>query len=275
MLRQAIDLPGVGNARELGGYAAGAGRVRDGVLIRTAGLGKVTLEALKRLRDEYRVQYVVDFRMSAERRALPDPVIDGAENLGLSVVEMDDFAIPEGVDPSLIKVLTEPGADRMVLFETSYAYGMLGPQVYVDFLLGERGKRAYAAFFQALLRLDEGRALLWHCTDGKDRTGCAAMLVLGALGASRETVLADYLLTNEYNASVVDAVRGQAEALGMPAEKADAFVFMCGGVVERYMVQAMETLEERYGGVTGYLADELGVGESELAELRRKFLVTS
>ncbi|MBQ6256673.1 MAG: tyrosine-protein phosphatase, partial [Clostridia bacterium] len=49
-------------------------------------------------------------------------------------------------------------------------------------------KAGYSQFFQALLALPEDRALLFHCSQGKDRTGCGAMLILFALGVDEETV---------------------------------------------------------------------------------------
>ena len=39
--------------------------------------------------------------------------------------------------------------------------------------------------------------MLFHCSGGKDRTGVAAMLILLALGASDETIYADFVQTNE------------------------------------------------------------------------------
>jgi protein-tyrosine phosphatase len=118
---------------------------------------------------------------------------------------------------------------------------------------------------------DKG-AVLWHCTDGKDRTGCAAMLLLSALVASRETIMEDYLLTNEYNAAVWIAVRQKAEACHMPPVKRDAMLFMSGCVEESYMEYAIDLLEKRYGDVTGYLKDALGIGSGELHALREKYL---
>ncbi|MBR3159847.1 MAG: tyrosine-protein phosphatase [Atopobiaceae bacterium] len=272
MFKQQIDLPGVNHARELGGYAIGNQRIKSGVLIRAGALTNAEPEALARLRDIYHLQTLVDFRMSTEQQNNPDPEVPSARRIQLPVMEMEDFAIPEGIDPRYLELLNDPVGNRMRLFDISYEYGMLGPQVYVDFLLSERGKVAYRGFFQELLALDDGRAILWHCTDGKDRTGCAAMLVLSVLGASRQTVLSDYLLTNEYNESAVESVRQIVAACPMPDDKRDALLFFSGGVAEGYMTHAMDTLAERYGSVDGYLREELGVGEDERQALRDKFL---
>ena len=173
----------------------------------------------------------------------------------------------------LLTMYNDPKADRMAIFNMMYDQGLLNESTYDIFLLGERGKKAYRAFFDALFRLEPGRAVLWHCADGKDRTGCAAMLLLFALGSSRETVMEDYLLTNVYNAQKLDAVRQKVAALNFEAKKLDTLMFVSGGVIKSYMDHAIGTLEERYGSVTGYLKQELGIGDPELEALRAKFLV--
>lgn len=269
MLKQAIYLPGIGNARELGGYAAGDKHIRPGLLLRTAALNNAMPETINKLTDEYRLQTVIDFRMSGERGAVPDPEIPGAENIHLPVIEIKDYP---PTDPKMLEEY-EKGGDRMKMFEMSYEAGMLGPDQYLDFLLGERGKRAYREFFRILLESNPDKgAILWHCTDGKDRTGCAAMLLLTALGASRETIIADYMLTNEYNAAQIEAVRQKTAAYPMPPEKLDALLFMSGAVVERYMTNAIDTLNKKYGSVEGYLREELNVDEAAVMRLREKYL---
>lgn len=270
MITQAIDLPGVGNARELGGYAIGDKHIRKGMLIRTAGLDRATSEALDALQNQYRVQTVIDFRMSDERTSSPDPAVPGAENIHLPVLEQADMLVD--VDPAMIEKYTDPNVDRLELFSVAYETGMLNDGLYVRFLTSERGKRAFRGFFKALLGLEENRAILWHCTDGKDRTGCTAMLLLFALGANRETVIRDYLLTNDYNASRLSVLRRRIAPLGWPEEKAGALLFMSGGVSEIYMNNGIEVLVREYGSVEAYLARELDVSKEALDALRRKLL---
>ncbi|HBI51806.1 MAG TPA: hypothetical protein DDX72_03380 [Ruminococcaceae bacterium] len=269
MLKQAIDLPGIGNARELGGYAAGDRIIKKGVLFRTAGLDGASKEALDKMQNSLLLQTVIDFRMTVERRVSPDPEIPSVRNIHLPVIEAEDY--PVGVDTNMVEEIKK--TDRMKLFEMAYASGMLNSDYYSGIMLGERGRNAYRGFFRVLLGTDPDKgAVLWHCTDGKDRTGCAAMLLLSALGASREVIIEDYMLTNEYNASRIGAVKQMAEAAQMPPDKSDALMFMSGAVVERYMTKAIDTLEEKYGSVEGYLREELNVGDPELEELRNKFL---
>ena len=287
MSNHIIDLPGIGNARDLGGYVIGDKAVKTGVLLRTARLDQAQPAALERLAREYRVQTVVDFRMTEERQGMPDPEIPGAENLFLPVTDMRDLM---AANPTLLKLFggsleealaasgkmmamyTDPGTDRIAMFNQMCEYGLVSPDIYLGFLFSERGKQAYKAFFQVLLALKEGRAILWHCTDGKDRTGCAAMLTLFALGASRETVLADYLMTNEVNARKLNAIREQAAPYRMEEEKLEMLLFLSGGAAETFMNRAIHALMARYGTVQNYLERELGIGAAEREALRERFL---
>ena len=270
MNRQEIVLPGVGNARELGGYIIGGRRVKDGVLLRSAGLNQAAPEALDALQNQYRVQTVIDFRMSAEQGTLPDPEIPGARNIHLPVIEMEDMLA--GVDPELGAKYGGSNMDRKALYSFAYESGMLSDRLYFQFLLPERARKAWRTFFEALLALDDGRAILWHCTDGKDRTGCAAMLTLFALGADRETVLRDYLMTNDYNAPGLVTIRQEIAPQGWPEEKVNAMLFMSRGVFAAYMDNAIDALIREYGSVSEYLRQAIGVGKEEIEALRRKLL---
>ena len=160
----------------------------------------------------------------------------------------------------------------MALFNMAYENGFVNDRLYEGFLLDARGRAAYRAFFEALLDLEDGRAILWHCTDGKDRTGCAAMLTLFALGADRETVYHDYMLTNVYNARTIEAVRQRVAPHDFPEDKLNALLIMCGAVAEVYMDNALEALDREFGGAQGYLSEALGVKEKETACLRQKLL---
>ena len=277
MLESAIDLKGVGNARQLGGYRIGDRRIREGVLLRTAALTRIAPGAIEALQNQYHLQTIVDLRMSFECDMHPDPAIPGAQYLHLPVMELEDTltAASGDVDPQLMAMFTNPGTDRMEMFNRVYEQGFLNDELYVGFLLSERGRAAYRAFFQALLALEEGRSILWHCTDGKDRTGCAAMLTLFALGADRETVYHDYMLTNVYNAHMLEAIRRRVAPCGFPEEKLNALLIMSGAVAEALMDNALEALDREYGGVQGYLSEALGVGRAETERLRQRFLTNA
>lgn len=270
-----ISLPGVSNARELGGYPVEKGYIRKGALLRSGALARALPEAVQTLHEKYRLQTVVDFRMKDKRKNAPDAEIPGAKNIHLPVVEMVDYASDFKSPAKLAKFISKI-VDRNAFLEMAFEYGLLGPKIYAKFLLGERGKKAYREFFKILLENDPDKgALLWHCDEGKDRAGLASMLLLSVLGADRETIFEDYLMTNVCNADVIEAIKKDYEAYNMPQDKLNAMIFASGGVFDYYLTFALETLEEKYGGVMGYLQKELGLTEADFELLRGKYVACS
>lgn len=268
-MERSLHLKSIGNARELGGLPAHGTTLRKGLLLRTAGLASAGDDDLKRLTDFYHVAVVIDLRMTVERVQIPDPVLPGATNLFLPILELEDTP---GFEPEQMGEYASLMTDRMALLRQGVETGMLGPDLYRGFLLSERGRKGYRRFFQALLELPEGHAALWHCTDGKDRTGVAAMLLLSALGASRQTIMEDYLLTNDYNATTIARASAALDRTPMDPQTKRQMTFGMGAVYEEYLEAAFAALDETYGSVEAYLAEELGVGAAEREVLRGKFL---
>ncbi len=271
MLKNEILLPGVQNSRELGGYPVDGGIVKKGVLIRTAELIYATPEAKLKLSETYHIKHIVDFRMKSEAMKAPDPIIPGAENHNFSVVEFEDYFAMLGNSDIPKDILSQP-MDKSQLIEMAYERGLIGPQMYSMYLLGDRGKKAYKVFFSLLIEVDpETNAVLWPCTDGKDRAGLAAALLLAALGADMKTILDDYMLTNIYNAQKIDAIKGKYS--DCTQEKQDAMIFAGGGVIDSYLMNAFSSINKEFGSVEGYLTDGLGLNYSDLIELRGKFTI--
>ena len=273
MYDNAIDLPGVLNTRDLGGYPAGDRRIRQGVLIRSGVLCNAAPEAVEILHDKYHVQTVIDFRMSGVRDGDPDKEIPGASSIRLPVIEIDDYL--SGLKKlKLAKQFLTGNTDKRAMIDLAYESGLLSPKMYDMFLLGPRGRKAYAQFFRILLGSDPAKgAVLWHCVDGKDRAGLATMLLLTALGTDRETILEDYMLSNKAKKEELAQIRRDCEELGMAEDKIEALQFASGGVFEHYMTHALATLENKYGSVHGYMSKELGLTPEDFVKLRELYTV--
>lgn len=270
---QSLSLTGVGNARELGGYETEDGRtLKRGMLLRTAKLVDATEEDIERLRSVYHLALDVDFRGDMEVEKAPDPEIPGAEYLNIHI--MDESKGPSEELEAEIAALEEQGVeiDKITELRLFMKYGGFTDQMYVDFLSSDVGKAGYAQFFQALLALPEDRALLFHCSQGKDRTGCGAMLILFALGADEETVMADFLLTNEYNAALIAEERAYLIENGVGKDEIETFMKSMDQVFPEFMENAIQWMTEAYGSPMGYITQTLGVTEADIQALRDKFL---
>ena len=270
---RSLLLTGVGNARELGDYTTEDGRtVKRGVLLRTAKLADATEDDIQRLLTVYRLAVDVDFRSDGEVEKAPDPEMDGVEYLIIHI--MDESSGPPEELEAEIKALEEQGieVDRITQMRLFAKYGGFTDRMYVDILSSDAGKAGYSRFFQALLELPEDRAVLFHCSQGKDRTGCGAMLILYALGVDEETIMADFLLTNEYNALLIAEEREYLIENGATEDEVETFMKTMDQVFPEFMENAIQWMKETYGSPLGYITQELGMKETEIHELREKFL---
>lgn len=271
-LPQSIGLDGVGNARELGGYQASDGRtVKHGIFLRTASLAGATDRDLQRLREEYHLSLVIDLRMIREIEAGHDPEIPGVMNLHLGII--DEEALAEKQQSiSLEEVEDLDMNNNLDRLRLAMRLGIISDHMYVDWLSSATGKAGYTRMFQELIDLPDGKSLLFHCTQGKDRTGVAAMLILSALGVDESTIISDFLLTNTYNADIIESERKTLEKAGFAGEELELFMKAMDEVDAQYMVNALEWMKENYGSATGYITRELGVSETEITLLRNKYL---
>ena len=109
--------------------------------------------------------------------------------------------------------------------------------------------------------------MLWHCTQGKDRTGVAALLVLTALGIDEETIRRDYMLTNEFTGAILAHFAAMEQPPFPPDIAREVFL-----VYEDNLKLYRHCLELEYGSVMNYLELVLGVGPDELETLEKYYL---
>ena len=270
---QSIKLEGVGNARQLGGYVGAGGKtVKDGVLLRTAALSGATEEDIKRLTDTYHLGEMLDFRMGQEVEADPELQIDGVKNLNIRIIDEEALAkARESLSAEDQEMMASD--DPVEKLKPIKKLGIVGDQMYVNFLSNDAGKQGYAQMFKELLELPEGKSLLFHCTQGKDRTGCAAMLILSALGVDVDTIMSDYMLTNDFNAELIAQERQELLDAGIKEDQIDEIMIARDQVFSQTMTNGMDWLKKEYGSVKEYIIKELGVTEEQIAQLQEKFLV--
>lgn len=263
---QSINLKSVRNARELGGYPSSDGwTVKSGVLLRTAKLDDITPEDIQILKERYRVGYIIDFRMAMES-ANEDPVIGDVYYAHLDVIDTAAFSSQKMTNIDIKKLTI------FQLVKLAEMTGMLDEKMYIAFLSSDIGKKAFGQFFRILLEASPDRAVLWHCTSGKDRTGLAAMLLLSSLGVDERIIMEDYLLTNEYNADKIESTKQYMKANDLDDAYAEKAALVYDKVDERFMQTALVYLKQTYGSVVGYIRDGLHITQDEINRLKEKYL---
>ena len=127
---------------------------------------------------------------------------------------------------------------------------------------------------------NDGRPAVIHCTAGKDRTGLGSAILLWVLGVPMETVFADYLLTNEYNAQRNEMMLGMlrqaiAGKNGVAAETVDLSPMVALMTAKRdYLMSAVDSITADYGSIAAYIRDGLGVSERDQRKIQDALLVS-
>ncbi|MFR0771615.1 protein-tyrosine-phosphatase [Limosilactobacillus pontis] len=250
------------NFRDLGGYQTTDGRtVKWRQLLRTgslANLGNTDLTTLARIP----VTQDIDLRGQAEVQQVPDQVPQTATYYHLPVFAEDETDASHS-NEEIAKQMQEPG--------NGYRHMLT---VYSRMVTIPSARKAFRQMFNHLLSNPNG-ATIFHCTAGKDRTGMATFLILSALGVPRETILKDYLLTNEVTADFRKSWLTQMKAQ-MPATPATDILInnrrALASVNIDYLKTAIGAINDQYGNVQHYLSDYLELSNEELHELRDHYL---
>jgi protein-tyrosine phosphatase len=242
-LPRVVSLDGATNFRDLGGYRTESGReLRWRRLFRSDHLGSLT-PADREVLAQLGVAAAYDFRGVDERAAVPYEV-PGLAQHALSI------------EPTVVQHMNEITAGGRAL--TGAIVQGLMEDLYRALI--ETHAHRYAELFAHLLRAEA--PLVFHCTAGKDRTGVAAALVLLALGVPRETVMQDYLLTNEFF----------KPHWAPPADLDADTVRALWGVRPEYLLAAFDVLDRR-GGPESWLRREIGLDKAQVETLAQRYLL--
>jgi protein-tyrosine phosphatase len=256
------------NARDLGGMPAADGRrIKSGLLLRTAHLHDATDNDIRRLHDEYRLARIFDFRSLGEAEFLPDRDVIGATHHLLPTIDMraeqdTGRAIPEEAFRDL--------ESHIVNYSFYPEVQQMAANMYPSLIRSEYSQLQYAAFLRLIVETPEG-AVLWHCAQGKDRTGWGAAFVLFALGVPKDVIIQDFDSSNvayeplvrRLNQDILDKGGGKPEMAVIQA-------FM--GVSTANFISTLDLIDREFGGMNNYLNDILCLSHEDIHQLRYRYL---
>lgn len=228
------------NFRDLAEYVRPRVPVRTRTLFRSDHLGALDADDARQIQS-LGIRRVLDFRGVHERADAMCTVP------GVTVHSL-------AIEPTIVQKLSGLLQAGHALTEADVV--ALMQDTYRGFV--RHNTHRFAEFFAHLL--ESGEPTVFHCTAGKDRTGFAAALLLHAMGATRDEVMRDYLLTNERLKPPV--------ALRLPPVVARVLL----RVQPEFLDAAFEAVEQDFGSLDVYLREALGLHEDERAQLRAFYL---
>ncbi len=212
-------------------------RIRSGALIRSAHLCQAEE------RDLEGISAIIDLRTPGERKEAPDQTLNRQY---LPIPVFDD--VTAGISH-------ENETQSQGIPDMASLYGRLMRECADSF----------RKVLLAVMRHDyRTGAVLWHCTEGKDRCGMTTALVLEMLGVERSTILEDYLKTNLVNMPKAIRIRDQL-TVTHGREFAES-VYRAYIADESYIQAAWDAMG------TDYLRERLRIPEKTIDQFRNAVL---
>lgn len=265
-----IQLQGCQNTRDLGGIKTKDGRkIKEKKLIRSGALFSATESDLHILTQQYDLKAIIDLRTIPEMEGKPDPQIEGVAYYANPVLEeFEDQKTGEKVKNMPKKNPLQDAIDRANGLPDDTKGFM--KSIYPQLVEREHCIQAYKNFFQYLLKQEDG-AILWHCSEGKDRVGVGTMLLLTALGVDMEEIKRDYIYTNNCIYDEVTMLLGAVSRLASNRLLEEKIMYMLT-VDPEYLEEVLSSIEKRYGSVEKFLQEAMELTDEDIEQLREKYL---
>jgi protein-tyrosine phosphatase len=272
------ELSGAWNFRDVADHAPALrpGRLfRSGELIRLDDDGRETLRRLG-IRD------VADLRATREvARRGPGLVPDDVEVHLLPFPDLGEEGDEEESDAdgqapheqAFQRLLTGEGDDSDESVNESAVRYMVDE--YRQFPSRNGAQRA---LHRVVTLLASGRPVLTHCFAGKDRTGFVVATVLETIGVDRDTILADFLRSNDaapqLRARISEMILQRSDTELTPEVQTFTEARLSDGVLgvrPEYLAAAWQSIDDNYGSLNDYLRDA-GITEADVDRLRTALL---
>ncbi|WP_143462330.1 tyrosine-protein phosphatase [Levilactobacillus enshiensis] len=212
------------NTRDLGGYLTKdrAKMIKPGVLFRSAQLTKLNVADISKL-EALKLGLIIDLRTPKAHLNKTDKPIGQAINKDDSIYSQADDDDLSGIDH-----YNRQNGGSIAFSATALS----GYHAFLTDLLAAKGP------------------VLYHCKHGNDRTGIATVILMSILGISNQSIINDYLMSNNYVSKQVDYA---------------------------WLKTYFSQIDEKFGGFENYIAskDGLNFSSAQQATLRAKYLVAS
>jgi protein-tyrosine phosphatase len=227
-----ISFENIPNFRDLGGYKVRGGKkVAVGKIYRSGSLLGMTVADKTRLKTDIRLKTAIDLTTPHEPKKTREIRL-------LEEIDVKYFNIPFRPDvPNYYQI-------EMAMYVNHSTMGA----VYLE-------RMKHPGFEKKLILALEMMAdssyhpLVFHCSQGKDRTGILAAVLLSLMGVSEADIIRDYITSDETAESIRDKVINDPTT---PEEIRSLPDFSWRAVPESIM-EFFQGMKKEYGSATGYL----------------------
>ena len=275
-LGKRIPLEGTINTRSLAGYVTKDNRrIKEKRVYRSDRLNNITEKDKVKICEELDIVMDIDLRGEDEIAKDPDQPIPGVKYVHCPVGKRlndprvkpyphPDYNIPDQDIKGTVDFLylLDPQANGEKAFEV----------IYQNYVRNPFAQEHYGILLRTIGQNKEG-AVLFHCLDGKDRCGVGVALFMSLLGVDRETIIADYLKTNENTkAKAQYRYNYLKNECHIDNQILLDSVYMVAGVRENYLRKMFDVIDNEFHGMDAFLHNQLKFTDEEINEIQDNYL---
>lgn len=243
-----VAIKNVANVRELGGIITQDQRViKTGHFYRSGHLGKLKKKDFKTLK-AYDITQVIDLRTDREIKKHPDRLPATVQYYNIQAFEDSEDMFSKAKKEVLKGRVTVEESNKAV--EEFYGiYVLDNPEKIRDIVVR---------------MLDYDQATLFHCSAGKDRTGMIGAIMLSILKVDRQTIMEEYLLSNNGRVEDVSSRMKLAKFGKFLFPKIDYEVIENFSWIKPNYLDAMfAAIETKYGSMDHYIKEGLKISDEQ------------
>lgn len=238
-------------------------KIKKGLLYRSGYLGKLTPKQAKDFVEEFNIGYIFDLRTNAEVEHAPDVQIEGIKYYHVPLIE--HFENP---------VITKENRNQILLDISKNRGGAVKyfSTIYRQLVTDEYSLKQLIFILEFLLNKEDDKAVIFHCTQGKDRTGFLAAMILFLLGVDRYSIFVEYTRFNNayrvrnFTISALAAIR----FLSFKVSK-DLYSIQ---MANKKLIQAsFNEINKKYPNRYLFFKGALGFNDDKIQAFRTKYLV--
>lgn len=247
------------NIRDLGGNYHGI-KIKRNMLIRGRTFLDLTEAQMKILLEKYHLRTIIDLRSIPEAMEKPEKVIPGTLYVHLPVFEESKAGITREE-----AVKAQNALDL---------YRKLPPMeaLYFDMLHGDSLNNLSKIVKYIILKDVSEHSIYFHCSEGKDRTGLVAAILMLILGVDKKSIIDDYMYTNK-------VARAKAFKYYMTIKylKFDyKFAIKVGRLLlakKEYIEILFDVIKTEYGSEEAFFKNGLKLTDEEINRFKDKMLI--
>ncbi len=244
-----IELNSVNNVRDFS-YQ----NIKEKTLLRSASLDNISDDDFNILYNDYNLRTIIDLRADYEKTGnLKDRFNINYYNIPL--IEEEDFITkPKNVN------------EIIMTFLKSMPNETVKSEKYVKLL---ESKKAWSKIFDILLNNKEGSILIC-CHQGKDRTGVVCALILSLLEIDYNTIVDDYLLSNDLLKEKTDSLYKKvievAKLNNLPLINKKALE-----ANKEYIDYVFSSIKEKYNSLEEFYKKHCNLDDNKINLLKEKY----